>query len=146
MMPGVTSRWLVSLTAVVAVLGATTGRGAQPPADPHVLLGTWRGTSVCTDRVAAPACNDEDVIYELKPGATPDGVHWIADKIVKGVREPMGELDLAFDAVEACWKGAYTGPRVTVVWRLSVDGTTMTGSARLMPGNQTVRKVNLRKD
>jgi hypothetical protein len=132
--------------AGLVLLAAVASPAGSPQADPRPLLGIWRGTSTCTDRVAAPACQDEVVLYELTPAAAPGGVHWIADKIVNGQREPMGELDLTYAAAEACWKATYTGPRVTVVWRLSVDGTTMTGSAHLMPGNQQVRKVELRKD
>jgi hypothetical protein len=29
---------------------------------PQELVGTWKGTSTCTDRVAAPACRDEVVV------------------------------------------------------------------------------------
>ena len=60
-------------------------------------------------------------------------------------REPMGELDLEYDKTEACWKAEFTSPRVKIVWRLTLDGKHMTGTARLVPGNETVRKVDLRK-
>ena len=73
-------------------------------AGPAQLIGTWRGTSTCTDRVAAPACNDETVVYEFSAGPKPGLVHWKADKIVNGQREPMGEFDLAYDKTDACWK------------------------------------------
>jgi hypothetical protein len=33
-----------------------------------------------------------------------------------------------------------------VEWWLTVDGSTMTGGARLMPARQVVRKVDLKKD
>ena len=118
---------------------------AEAQQDPSQLIGLWRGTSTCTDRVAAPACQDEQVVYEFKPGAKAGVVHWVADKIVNGKREPMGELDMEYDRTEACWKVEFTSPRTKVVWRLAVDGTHMTGTARLLPGNETVRKVDLRK-
>ena len=114
-----------------------------PP--PSQLLGTWRGTSTCTDRVAAPACNDEVVVYEFTNGVKPGTVHWVADKVVSGKREPMGEMDLAYDEAEKCWKAEFSSPRVKSVWRLSVDGNKMTGSARLLPGNETIRKIDARK-
>jgi hypothetical protein len=71
---------------------------------PAQLIGVWRGTSICTDRVAAPACHDETVVYE------------------------------------------FTSPRVKSVWRLSVDGARLSGTARLLPGNKTIRKLDLRKE
>jgi hypothetical protein len=122
---------------------------AAPPQGIHApaeLLGTWRGTSTCSDRVAAPACHDEVVVYEFTAGATPGTVHWVADKIVDGVREPMGEFDLAYDAAEACWKADYVNPRVHLVWRVTVDGARLTGTGRLLPGNQTVRTLDARRD
>jgi len=112
---------------------------------PTQLLGTWRGTSTCTDRVAAPACNDEVVVYEFTKGVKPGTVHWAADKVVNGKREPMGEMDVAYDKTEECWKAEFSSPRVKSVWRLTVDGDRMTGSARLLPGNETIRKIEARK-
>src|SRR5262249_16154122 len=66
-------------------------------------------------------------------------------KVVNGKREPMGEFDLTYDKAEGCWKGEFTSPRVKVVWRLSAAGRRLTGTARLLPGNETVRKVDARK-
>jgi len=82
---------------------------------PTQLLGTWRGTSTCTDRVAAPACNDEVVVYEFTKGVKPGTVHWAADKVVNGKREPMGEMDVAYDKTEECWKAEFSSPRVKSV-------------------------------
>jgi hypothetical protein len=133
------------LGAAVLLSGgpATVAAAAQ---DPEQLLGTWRGTSICTDRVAAPACNDEDVVYEFTRGARPNTVHWAADKIVNGQRVPMGEFDLTYDKAEGCWKAEYTSPRVKSVWRVTVNGSRLTGTGRLLPGNETVRKMDLRKE
>ena len=84
-------------------------------------------------------------MYQFKAGSPPGTVHWVADKVVNGKREPMGELDLQFDTTEKCWKVEFTSPRATVVWRLSVDERHLSGTARLLPGNETIRKVDARK-
>ena len=118
----------------------------QTAAPASQLLGTWRGTSVCTDRVAAPACQDETVLYTFTRGARDGAVHWAADKIVNGKRQPMGEMDLTYDRSESCWKAEFSSPRVKSVWRLSVDGNHLTGTGRLLPGNETIRKLDLRKE
>jgi hypothetical protein len=123
-------------------LAAHPGAVAQ---NPEHLIGLWRGTSTCTDRVAAPACQDEQVVYEFTAGPKPAMVHWKADKMVNGKREPMGELDMDYDKGEGCWKVEFTSPRTKVVWRLTVDGSHLTGTARLLPGNETVRTVDLRR-
>jgi hypothetical protein len=130
-------------TALVVVAVSAAQSGAAP--GPAQLFGLWRGTSTCTDRVAAPACQDEKVVYEFTAGAQPGTVHWIADKIVNDKRERMGELELNYDAADACWKAEFSSPRAKVEWRLSVNGTRLSGMARLKPGNETVRKVELRK-
>jgi hypothetical protein len=128
---------------VLVVLSGAIGQTATTTPGPAQLIGTWRGTSTCTDRVAAPACNDETVVYEFSAGPKPGLVHWKADKIVNGQREPMGEFDLAYDKTEACWKAEYRGPRVTSVWRLTVTARHLTGTGRLLPGNETIRKLDL---
>jgi hypothetical protein len=119
---------------------------AQPAAGPAQLIGTWRGTSTCSDRVAAPACKDETVVYEFTTGPQPGTVHWVADKVVDGQRLTMGELDLAYDTTEACWKAEFSSPRTKMVWRLKVDGTQLSGTGRQQPGDATVRKVELTKE
>jgi hypothetical protein len=131
-------------TVLVAQASQVASFTAQA-SDPAQLIGTWRGTSTCSDRVAAPACQDETIVYEFKAGTQPGTVHWVADKIVNGKREPMGEFDLTYDKTESCWKVEFTSPRVKVVWRLSVEGRHLAGTARLLPGNETVRKVDARK-
>jgi hypothetical protein len=119
---------------------------APGPAGPAAPIGVWRGTSTCTDRVAAPACHDEVVVYEFTAGAKPGTVHWKADKIVDGQRASMGEFDLAYDTGDACWKAEFSSPRVQSVWCLVVDGARMTGTGQLLPGKQTIRKIDVRKD
>jgi hypothetical protein len=134
-------------TAAVA-LAALPLLGVAAPKAPKPVppTGVWRGTSTCIDRVAAPACHDEVVVYEFTAGPKPATVRWKADKVVDGRRLPMGELDMAYDAANACWRADFTSPRTHVVWCVTVDGAHMTGTAWLLPGKQTVRKVDVRKD
>jgi len=73
-------------------------------------------------------------------------VRWKADKVVDGKREPMGEMDVTYDAGEKCWRATFSSPRVQSVWCLVVDGKHLTGTGRLLPGKQTVRKIDARKD
>jgi hypothetical protein len=143
----VISRWVLAIAAIIGALSpGARGVAAPQSPGPEQLIGTWRGTSTCTDRAAAPACNDETVVYDFSIGPRAGTVHWKADKVVNGRREPMGELDLTYDVAEKCWKAQFDGPRSQSVWRLSVDGTHLTGTGTLLPGKQEVRKLDLRKD
>jgi hypothetical protein len=77
----------IRFSCIVAVL--VTMRPFAVSSQPHTqqpseLIGVWQGTSTCTDRIAAPACQDETVVYELTAGTKPDTVHWKANKIVNG--------------------------------------------------------------
>jgi hypothetical protein len=138
----------VSATAAVLVFAALPSFSFAAPeaGEPLAPNGVWRGTSTCTDRVAAPACHDEVVVYEFTAGAKAGTVHWKADKIVDGQRQPMGEMDLSYDTADACWRAEFSSPRIQGVWCLAVDGAHITGTARLLPGKETVRKIDVRKD
>jgi hypothetical protein len=131
--------------AVLLMIGSLQ---TTPAADhtPSELLGTWRGTSTCTDRVAAPSCHDETVVYDFTAGTKSGTVTWKADKVVDGKRLPMGEMDLAYDPGEKCWVAEFRSPSVHSRWCLTVDGTHLTGTGRLLPDKQMIRKIDARKD
>ena len=120
---------------------------AMEAGQPSELLGVWRGTSVCTDRVAAPACKDEVVVYEFTEGKEAGFVHWQADKVVNGKRDPMGAFDLQYDKSERCWKAEFVSPRVRSVWRVVVvEKGRLTGSATMLPGGEKVRKIDAKRE
>jgi hypothetical protein len=110
------------------------------------FLGTWRGTSTCVNREAAPACTDETVIYEVRRADAPDAAVLKADKIVDGQRVSMGELAFHYSQKDACWRSEISTPRVHAVWCLTIEGRVMTGSLRQLPGNTEVRKVQLKHE
>jgi hypothetical protein len=137
---------VVVIAVLICVTFSRFGHAAPDAGNQSELIGVWRGTSACSDRVAAPACKDEVVVYEFTAGEKPGTVHWQADKVVDGERQSMGGFDLAYDKEEACWKAEFRTPRVHLVWRLVVDGVHMTGTGQFLPGKETVRKINVRKD
>lgn len=139
------SRAPIAVGAFLACALAGSAR-AGDASSPEQLLGLWRGTSLCTDRVAAPACNDETVVYEFTRGAKEGVVHWAADKVVNGERLRMGEMDASYDAAASCWKAEFESPRGKSVWHLHLDGTHLTGDAQLQPGDRTIRKLDLRRE
>jgi hypothetical protein len=105
------------------------------------LVGTWRGTSTCVDKVHFPACHDEVVVYEArqKSGAAHE-VILRADKLVNGVREFMGEFDL-HRAPDGGWVGEYRNARVRVRIVLRVRGSHMTGVMTDEPSGRRVREI-----
>ena len=99
------------------------------------------------DRRAAPACNDEQVVYEI--GVSPGKANTVtvkADKVVDGKRVPMGVLDFTRDGKDAGWTTEFETPRVHATWRLTVSGKKMQGTMTLLPSKAVVRKMDLQKD
>jgi hypothetical protein len=137
------ARAVVAVAVLITTSMPMTAWASHPRSE---LIGVWRGTSVCSDRVAAPGCNNEVVIYEFSPGSQPEIVHWTADKVVDGKRLPMGEFDLTYDRNEACWRAEFKSPRVHMMWRVVVEGADLKGTASLLPGKEIVRKIEAHKD
>ncbi len=117
---------------------------AQPSRE--ALVGSWRGTSVCTNRQAAPGCTDEQVIYDISaPAGAPDALVVKADKIVNGQREPMGEVTFHPDPASARWVSEISTPRVHAMWHLSIKDGALTGGMFLIPSRTAIRTIELRK-
>jgi hypothetical protein len=136
-----------SFVLALAAWAASAPAWALPEKrEPSELIGTWRGTSTCADRVAAPACRDEVVVYDFTAGEEPGSVHWKADKVVDGQRQFMGEFDLVYDTGDRCWAAEFTTPRFRLRWCVVVDGGHLTGTGRQLPEGQTIRKIDARKD
>ena len=123
--------WLAGVDATTAQTGS--------------LVGSWQGTSTCVDKVQFPACNDEQVIYDVRaqPG-TADSVLIRADKIVNGSREFMSEFTFGRGAGDQ-WSAEFQGGRGAGRWELSVKGDTLTGRLLALPSASVVRRVSLRR-
>jgi hypothetical protein len=132
----------------LAALGWLAGSVARTAADDGAqrkIVGTWRGTSTCVDRKAAPACNDEQVVYEITPVAgAADRVSVQADKIVNGERGTMGVIEFRV-APDGSWVGEFEGPRARSEWRLAVDGDRIAGTCTLLPSKAVIRKIELER-
>jgi hypothetical protein len=133
---GLARLFVVGLVALVA-----GGARAGEPGRLDGFLGTWRGTSTCTNRKVAPGCNDETVVYEVRASDKPKTAILKADKIVNGERRSMGDLEFAYSDKDGCWRSEINMPSVHGVWCLVVEGRNMTGSLRVIPENVDVRKV-----
>jgi hypothetical protein len=107
--------------ALACAVGSRASFGAEPAALDG-FLGTWRGSSACTDLVADPACRDEVVVYD---DVRPSG------KVRQG---------------EGCWRTEFETPPFHDVWCLVVKRRQMTGTLRLLPSGSIVRRVQLRHD
>ncbi len=140
------SCWRVPVATFFLMARLAQGEG-QGGGTVDEIVGTWSGSSVCVDRQAAPACNDEQVVYEIiATTGKPSTVTTKADKVVDGKRVSMGILEFTHDAKSGSWTSELDTPRVHALWRLTVNGAMLTGTLTLLPSKAVVRKVDLRKD
>ncbi len=109
------------------------------------LVGSWRGTSLCADKVHWPACHDEQVIYDVRPSPTSrDSVLLRADKIVNGVRDFMGEMTFG-PAADSSWIAEYKAGQTNVRVVLRISGTHLRGTLVDMPSGRTIRNLALER-
>ena len=102
------------------------------------VAGDWTGTSLCTDLKALPACHDETVVYHFTNIAE-NKVHVAADKIVDGKPVNMGEFDMDVAG------NRLTSRQGRALWDFTVDGDSITGTLKLLPGNELVRKIEVKR-
>jgi hypothetical protein len=96
--------------------------------DPRApLLGTWSGTSLCTD--LWPACHDEQVVYSIKAAKAADGVTIEAYKVVGGKELFMGALDGRVDFQAQVVRADYDSGRVKSHWEYRWSGRQIHGTA-----------------
>jgi len=106
------------------------------------ILGTWRGTSICTKAAASGGCHDETVLYEFTDlPKMSDTVRLKASKLVNGRFESMGEIDFRYEPASKRWAGEFKNERVHILWSFVVHGRKITGKCEGLPGNQITRNA-----
>ena len=112
---------LASALAHTAIAQSPVQRPA--PSNP---LGVWHGTSTCLVRPSA--CNDEIVVYRIRPMKAADSLALDARKIVRGEEEEMGVLGCAL----VPRSGRLTCILPRGVWHFRVHDDSLTGELRLL--------------
>ncbi len=130
------------LLAVLLTLGAIGLHAASAESSRAELLGDWRGTSKCVNLQAAPACQDETVLYHFLPVAGATDKVWLkADKLVNGVFELMGEFECHFNSAAGTWDSEIRTPRVHILWSYTVKDRQLSGTLVALPDRTLLRKV-----
>jgi hypothetical protein len=131
------------LLAFVAHLPAHAAPCASAD-DGSELVGDWEGESVCG--AGFPACHDEHVVYHItKPPDEQGNVSIAADKIVGGRPDPMGVIELKYDAARQTLKGEMKNNRYRGVWEFRVEGDTLEGTLTILPDKTVARRIKVKK-
>jgi hypothetical protein len=124
--------------------GPSTSSAASPASNP--ILGTWRGTSICTP--VRPACHDEIAVYHVAASMKPDTVEMTMNKVVDGVETEMGgtvEYQVDYASRTMTW-GTEARDGSRLLFRFTWSGNDMTGTLTQHPNGEVVRNITLRKD
>ena len=128
------------LTTIPLILLAAWASPAHAQESP--ILGSWHGTSTCVDKVMFPACNDEEVIYDVTM-ARGDTVTLRADKVVNGAREFMNESQFV-RGDDGAWTAELETPRYHLRLVITVERDVMKGRLMTLPDQVLVRRMSLR--
>jgi hypothetical protein len=128
---------------LLAALVITNTAFAQHTAPPSEILGEWRGQSVCTNLTLAPACKDETIRYVFTAAKdSPNRFHLVAEKLVDGKFEPMGEFDLDYSTTAYAWQYDFeTRDRMKLRWEYKIEDSTLSGAVLVRDSGERLRRV-----
>jgi len=117
----------------------------KPTSDEALLVGDWRGDSICVVRESA--CHDEDSLYHFTKVAGKPGVYSLqADKIVNGQPVTMGTSDCNYDAKAQALECAIPNRAVVLfTWEGKEMHGTMTLTDKTLWRKLTLKKVEPKK-
>ena len=137
-------RWRECLLMSLMIFPWMVPGQSSSPKD--AVLGTWRGTSICTKVPGNEACRDENVIYEFRSkGGRNDFVTLKGDKVVNDKIVPMYEIECTYDAKQNRWISEFQNSRVHILWSYVVHDSTITGTCVDLPSKVVRRNVVVHK-
>src|SRR5438105_968616 len=133
-------RFRIAFVIVVLLLSMPFG-----VAQTTSLTGDWTGESICFGN--NPSCHDEKVVYHISIDPSDSTkVKIAADKIVDGKPDPMGVIDLKYDAAGQTLTGELQNSRNHGVWEFSIKGNIIQGGLYILPDRATGRKIRVQKN
>ena len=109
------------------------------------LAGDWTGESICAG--SNPSCHDEKVVYHISVDTSDSTkVRIAADKIVDGKPEPMGVIDLKYDASKQTLTGETQTARYRLWWEFIIKGNIMDGTLSVLPDKTIARRIKVQKN
>jgi hypothetical protein len=129
---------------VVVVTGLTV---FSQKVKPDAIVGDWSGESKCVG--SNTFCHDEVVVYHItrsKDDAKKFTI--VADKIVNGKPDFMGNIECVYDAEKQTLRSEFKIPRTggTGIWLFTIKGDEMDGTLTVMPENEVGRRVKVKKN
>jgi hypothetical protein len=122
------------------LLGST--RILAQDADDLLLIGTWKGTSIC--QIKPSACRDEAAAYHITKRDNSNTYHIVMNKVINGKEEDMTEYDYSFDGAKKTLTAV--DEKHKIVWTFHVKADKMEGTlASISDPNKIYRIIKLSK-
>jgi len=121
-----------------SILATISDAQKRMPESDSLLVGTWKGTSIC--QVRPSACKDEIAVYHISRSDS-STYHIVMNKVVNEKEEDMSAGDYAFDANKKTL--TYWDEQHKIVWTFHVIGDRMEGT--LVYQNKIYRIIKLNK-
>jgi hypothetical protein len=106
-------------TCIIVIAGKAQ---ANKPAPDSLLIGTWKGSSIC--QIKDSPCHDETVVYHITKHPGTDTFNVLMNKIVKDKEEEMGILPCTYNnKTRQLLSTAYSG-----TWTFRLDKGKLKGT------------------
>jgi hypothetical protein len=123
------------LYSLVLCLAINPGQ-AQTSKTDTLLIGTWKGTSIC--QIKNSPCHDETVVYHISKKTGIDSFYINASKIVNGVEEEMGILPFFYNEKPNLLISTAYG-----IWTFTLEAAKLEGT--LLVRGELYRKIKVYK-
>lgn len=145
--------WCLILSGFLAIQSAcaqgktdTTTNGQQND-EVAILIGDWKGESICANKEKFPACNDEVVVYHItKVADKVNTINLSADKIVNGKPDFMGAFDLTYDPKKQTLTTEVKTERSHFTIEFVLKDDVLEGGLFSFPDRTQSRRIKVKKD
>jgi len=144
MLHNLVKRALILAVFIAVVDTSGNGQGTARPMNASSVVGTWTGESICVGN--RPACKNEVVVYRFEPVTGKSTVvTLLADKIIRGKRVPMYQLDFQYDEARRTLSCEFTQGQTRGTWEYKITGDTIEGTAIVLSGKSIARRVKAKR-
>lgn len=133
-------------TRFLSIVFLSLAAGAHAADAKKELIGTWRGTSLCTP--VRPACHDEIAVYHVAPSAKADVVAMTMNKVIDGKEVEMGgTVEYHVDWATRTLAYEFTARDGSHgVFQFTWNGREMTGTLFDRETRAVIRNIKLKRD
>jgi hypothetical protein len=136
---------VLALAALAGCVAATPRVADTPESRLASFVGSWQGSAICVDMVAAPKCYDETLVADVRLSDTPGGAKLMFYGVKDGQRQEQYAVEFTFSEHEGCWTGVYPSPGWPARYCFRVEGRKLSGTELLLTRLVVVRTFDFKR-